>query len=259
MVVAVGLVAAAFPLRAQELPAAAHVESEPFQVLRRIAVDPGHGGDEPGCVGVSGVPEKVLTLLTAEVLAQTLAPHVDWVALSREGDDTLPLESRTGWANLQQADLLLSIHYNCATNPGANGVEVWFLHPDGTVPGDLAPGREGDPELPVGELSAAGMLGAFELEDLRRLGAMWRAAEIAEHLQPSLVRGTGMMDRGVRQAQFRVLRGARMPALVLELGFLTHAREGEAVFEAERVESVVQAILEGLRAADRELAATIFH
>jgi N-acetylmuramoyl-L-alanine amidase len=87
---------------------------------------------------------------------------------------------------------------------------------------------------------------------------MWLSARLAAHVQAALLQHTGMTDRGVRQAQFRVLRGARMPAIVAELGFLTHASEGKEVFGAARRAAVVRGLVEGLERFDAAQHASVY-
>lgn len=224
---------------------------QPFVVLRRIMIDPGHGGTDSGCVGVSGVAEKELTLKTSRRLARALESRVEWVGLTRDGDEYPTLEERTLAANLAESDALVSVHYNCAANPAAVGIETFFLDPAGTTPGDEVPGREElGPTRVVVEYGVGDELPRLIFEDLRRLGATWLSARLADAVQAALIEHTGAYDRGVRQASFRVLRGAHMPAIVAELGFLTNEEEGLEVLDGARMEAVVAGLLEGLAAYD---------
>ncbi len=227
------------------------VDVAPFERLHTIVLDPGHGGTDGGCVGAAGVPEKFLTLKISRRLARALVGRVDRVVMTRSDDGYPTLEERTHLANMEQADALLSLHFNCALNVEAQGIETFYLHPDGTVPGDVVPGMEpeGDSQLWV-DLGVAGELPALIAGDLTRAGATWVSGALAEHLQTALIASTGMEDRGVRQAQFRVLRGALTPAVVVELGFLTHAREGKQLLTSERLDALVAGLVAGLTAYD---------
>ncbi|MCB9508096.1 MAG: N-acetylmuramoyl-L-alanine amidase [Myxococcales bacterium] len=226
-----------------------------FMAIRTIVIDPGHGGTDSGCVGVAGLPEKELTLkLSWRVvrLLQAEDPTLT-IRMTREGDTYPTLEERTALANAVGADVLLSVHFNCAPNGQAYGLETYYLAPDGTVPGDVVPGLEAEGEaLPVpGGSSVSGAETRLVLEDLRRASATWWSARLAEELLSAASSATGMASRGVREDRFRVLRGARMPAVVLELGFLTHAREGKRVFTGPRLDGLARGIVVGLRRFDR--------
>jgi N-acetylmuramoyl-L-alanine amidase len=193
-----------------------------------IVIDPGHGGEDAGATGADGTLEKDLTLTYSIALRDALqvAMPEAVVVLTRYGDEYPSLEARAQLANRLDADLFLSIHANSATNLNARGVETFFLDPRGTAPGELVPGREH--EGPCGvhhEVGVTGDVLAVVLDDLGRDGAQRRSAALAEAVQLRLVQASGALDRGVRQGQFRVLRGLRAPAVVVELGFLSNDSE----------------------------------
>lgn len=227
----------------------------PFEHLRVLVIDAGHGGEDDGCVGAAGISEKFLALKMSRRLEIALGPYVERVVMSREDDSYPTLEERTWLANMEEADALISVHFNCAVNTLAHGIETFYLAPDGTVPGDPVPGGGEDPSRLWHDYGVAGEIPELIVDDLRRAGATWRSAVLAEEVQDALIDATGAMDRGVRQAQFRVLRGCRSPAIVAELGFLSHAREGKVVFTGERLEALTVGMVAGLRAYDAWLSA----
>lgn len=212
-------------------------------------IDPGHGGADAGCIGVAGIPEKELTLKVSRRLRTALLerfPDLE-IALTRDDDSYPPLEGRTHQANVMEADVLLSLHFNCAENHLANGIETFFLHPEGTAPGEEVPGLEHLGEtLHCVEYGVAGEGVALIVDDLRRVGAMLDSARLAEEVQDALIDTTEMTNRGVRYARFRVLRGAHMPAVVAELGFLTNEDESELLFTNEVLDRIVEGLVEGL-------------
>ena len=115
----------------------------PFIALQRLLIDPGHGGGEPGTIGVAEIAEKHLALLIAKRLRdrlQEVDPALD-VRLTRSADIDLSLQDRAHLANLWNPELFLSLHLNAAPNPEAQGIETLTLAPVGTVPGDPVPGR----------------------------------------------------------------------------------------------------------------------
>lgn len=226
-------------------PAVAVASVEPVVIV----IDAGHGGSDCGATGVTGTHEKALTLAVSNALRDALLQSLPGVeVVMTRADDVYPtLEERSGLANALEADLFISLHFNSAPNPAAEGIETFFLDPTGTVPGDVVPGRETDgPAIVDTEIGVGGDVLGVVLTDLARDGAQRRAARLAETVQDALIDATGATDRGVRQGQFRVLRGARAPAIVVELGFLTHPDEAPrletAEYQAHLVDGLSQAV-----------------
>lgn len=229
--------------------------AQSWSTIDTIVIDPGHGGDDLGAAGPQETQEKDLTLqisLQLQAAIEAALPGVQ-VILTRTADTYPTLEQRTHLANAAEADLFISLHLNSAPNVLAEGIETFYLAPAGTAPGQVIPGQE---ELgPVALQSEVGVhaeLPWLIIEDLQRVGAMRDSAEFADALQTSLLASTDAMDRGVRTGQFRVLRGARMPAVVVELGFLTHAEEGARLLTAEYQTLLVQGLLDGIGAYDAQ-------
>lgn len=225
----------------------------PFQRIRTVVLDPGHGGEDPGSISACGVTEKAINLKLAWALRDALLerdPELV-VLLTREDDRTLSLEERTHFANAAGADLFVSVHANGAPNPGAHGIETFFLAPDGTALGELVPGhRDAGPALARQEVGVGGDVLAVMLEDLRRDGAVRESARLAESVQRALVGATGARDRDVRSGTFRVLRGARMPAVVVEVGFLTNASEARRLRDPGYRERIVAGLVQGIESFD---------
>jgi len=231
--------------------------------LRTVVIDPGHGGEDGGACGVAGIDEKELTLEVAHLVRERLAERAPGlrVVLTREIDEYPTLEDRSHLAHVVGADLFVSVHFNAAVNPAAEGIETWYLDPTGTVPGEPTPGREDEgPSLPRGEVGVTGDVHAFIVDDLRRDGAHRLSAAFADTMQGELMAATDATDRGVRQGQFRVLRGVRAPAVVVELGFLSHVHEGKVSILDERHDVLADALVDAILAWDvqaTELAADL--
>ncbi len=228
-------------------PSAASAQS--LSEIRTIVLDPGHGGSNEGALGVAGIYERELTLATSRGLRDALIerfPEVE-VRLTRESDIDLGLSDRTHYANLHGADLFISIHYNAAEGASANGLEVYYLSADEPTAEPLAPAEtlEGPGGIEVASI----------LFDLERTRLHQRSALLAETLHEALLPASGLRDRGVKQAQFRVLRGAHMPCVVVELGFLTHPEEGVTVVSESYTEAIVEAFVGGIEAFEAQLAA----
>jgi len=242
-------------------------DREGLSTIDTIVVDPGHGAGNTGAVGISGVAEKYLTLELAYALRQRLQTWYPGlrVVLTRYWDTEVPLDARTRIANRVDADLLLSLHYNAATHQRAVGYETYFLDTREAIPARHASGPRPGPAaaVPAHEAGEAGEEFAGEARgdrpaairrDLRRAQQHRLSGMFAETVQSSLGGHLESVDRGVKQANFAVLRRALMPAVVVEAGFLTHPEEGEACLEAEHRGRVVDGLVEAIRSFDRQRA-----
>ncbi len=210
-----------------------------------VVIDAGHGGPDLGARGVGDVLEKDLTLAYARALRDRIereAPGVR-VVMTRDDDSYPTLDERAWLTNRVDADVLVSVHVNAAENPAAEGVETFFLDARGTAPGEEVPGRIADgAALPALGTGVAGDVLAIVLDDLTREGALRESGALAERIQGSLIAVSGARDRGVRQGQFRVLRGVRAPAVVVELGFVSHAEEVERLQSPAYVDPMLDAL-----------------
>lgn len=229
----------------------------PFTALHRLLIDPGHGGGEPGTIGVAEIAEKHLVLLIAKRLRdrlQEVDPALE-VRLTRSADIDLSLQDRAHLANLWNPELFLSLHLNAAPNPEAQGIETLTLAPVGTAPGDPVPGREAEGACSIAaEVGVVGDDTAVVLDDLRRAAATNLSLVAAELMQQSAVTATGGYDREVKQGRYRVLRGLYMPGIVVELGFLSHPSEGRLIPLLAWQACTVEALIDGLLRIDATLA-----
>ena len=252
---AVPAAAAATPLEAAPVPAAP-APSAPSAF--RVVIDPGHGATEDGAIGPSGLKEKDLALDMARRLAALLKADGFEVVLTREGDDGPTLDQRAEIANVQRADVFISLHANASRSSKARGAETYFLSRDATddaartiaaiendaagVNGDAsagAAGGEGDAAIPL------------ILWDMAQTIYLEQSSQLAEIVQRELNGALGITDRGVRQAPFRVLVGATMPAVLVELGFLTNPEEEKRLADGEyrrKLAEALSAALEQYRA-----------
>lgn len=221
-----------------------------------IVLDPGHGGRNLGAVGVANVREKLITLDLAYELRDAIeAKYPDvTVLLTRYWDRGVGLNERTDWANANGAELFLSLHYNAAGHDRAIGHETFFLSEE-TMAATAERGNR------AGQNSSPSQRRAGRLMDRARERAHLKARKLLEPahkqsialaaiVQGELTKRLDSMDRGVRQANFAVLRGAKMPAVVIESGFLTHPVEGRAVLRRPHRDAVVAAILAAIEAYD---------
>lgn len=229
----------------------------PLEHIERVMIDAGHGGSDAGCIGISGVAEKWMTLKISRQFRDALAESFPTlvIEMTRDDDSYPTLDERTHLANLMDADVLLSLHFNCAENRLAEGIETFFLHPEGTTPGDEVPGLANQgATLHRVEYGVCGDLSELIVSDLIRAGAMLESSRLAELVQRELIAATDMTNRGVRFARFRVLRGALMPAVVVELGFLTNEDESERLMTTEVLDRLVEGLVAGIVSYDAWLS-----
>ena len=189
-----------------------------------VVIDPGHGGNTTGAVGVCGVLEKDIALAVGLELAALLRISGKAIpALTRDSDHNVPLEQRAHLANTLKAALFLSIHANASTNPTSHGVETFFLSrhsSDRRIHQLVRRENEGRRR----QLDSAG--GLEDILDQLAMSASHRESQhFAIRLHEHLQQRTDGEGRGVLQAPFVVLQESTMPAALVEVGFLTHAQE----------------------------------
>ncbi len=195
--------------------------------IRTVVVDPGHGGDETGAIGPTGTMEKELTLAIARSLAERLRVELGLVVvLTRNDDVTLALDDRSALANQNKADLFLSVHLNSTYGGRAHGAETYFLSLQAS---DARASELAALENLTGAPAAAPGSEEFDLQlllwDLAQSRHLESSQRLATIIQGELNRELELPDRGVKQAPFRVLMGAAMPAVLVELGFLSNREE----------------------------------
>ena len=221
-------------------------ERRPATGIRTIVVDPGHGGGESGAIGPSATAEKDLTLLMGRALKRQLERRLPVrVVLTRNADVELPLETRTAIANENKADLFVSLHFNSSFGPTAHGAETYFLSREASdqmaaqvaAMENLANGGLRNPEHDL----------QLILWDLAQTYHLAESQRFANLVQEELNLTLGLRDRGVKQAPFRVLMGAMMPAVLVELGFLSNPEEETklqtSIYRRELAESLVRAVI----------------
>lgn len=226
-----------------------------------VVLDPGHGGSSPheGAHGRNGLVEKDIALAVARRTRTALEAAGATVVLTREGDDDVSLAERDRIANEAGADLFVSIHCNSMRRSEdrrvTRGVETYFLSPDPTDAEArmLAQLENGGPDavpLPKAATPVEGILNDLALSQARNDSAV-----LAQIIHQQVVRGAHAQSRGVRQAPFLVLSGTRMPSVLVEIGFISHPREGRLLAREKYQERVAQALASAVREfADKVLA-----
>jgi N-acetylmuramoyl-L-alanine amidase len=237
------------PARAKPFPAP-DLPPPPSSVrptLRTITLDPGHGGAELGARGPAGLQEKDVTLALARRLRQVLESQLGLhVVLTRDGDQNLGLDERTAVANNNKSDVFLSIHANASPRTAARGSETYFL--------SYEPGDEDARRVALAENAAGGRSGLpggnreldFILWDMAQAAHLNESAALAEILQEELNGPSEEKNRGIKQAPFRVLMGATMPAVLVEIGFITNPEEEHLLGNSAHQNKLAQDIYRGI-------------
>jgi N-acetylmuramoyl-L-alanine amidase len=224
------------------------VEEAPVDVtrpidVRTVVIDPGHGGVEVGRVGRSGVLEKDVNLAVARELQRYLQREGGLeVVLTREKDEQLSLAERAEIANRAGGDLFISLHCNGWFNEGATGIETYFLSPAKTDWTQQVAAEENR------GLEDEGDDVSFIVWELVQNKFISASSDLAETVQATLCRELSGVNRGVRQAGFRVLVGAYMPAVLVEMGFLSNSSEEQRLddgrYQRQLAKALGQAVLE---------------
>ena len=235
-----------------EQPVAAEKKVKPtrkpiISKVRRIVVDPGHGGHDPGAVGPSGTQEKDIVLAIGIKLKELFQEELGLdVVMTRSSDVFIPLEERTAIANKVNADLFLSVHANAASNRSASGIETYYLNLAKTDKvAQLAAKENGTSLEKVSVLQAIlfDLMANYKLND---------SAHLAEEVQKSLykkirTRHSEVKNLGVKQGPFYVLVGATMPSILVESAFLSNPQEESRLKDPTYLEMTAEGIFEGVR------------
>ena len=208
---------------------------------KTIVIDPGHGGKDPGALGNGSLHEKGVVLSISNKLREILTEKGYTVLMTRDTNRFIPLKKRTEFATQHKADLFLSIHANSATSSKANGVETYYLSVNSTdsTSEKIAARENINSGYSIQELETLlkGLIRESKSEDSKRL---------ARHVQQSLVEATGAIDRGVKHARFVVLIGTKVPAILIETGFLTNPVEGRKLATSAYQYKIATAIAQGV-------------
>ena len=193
--------------------------------IKKIVIDPGHGGKDPGTCSPSGLKEKDIVLDVALRVAKALRENPGYeVILTRDRDVFIPLEERTAIANAKEADLFLSIHVNAAPNHEARGIETYVL--------DLTNNKDAMRLAAMENATSAKQTSDLQsiLLDLMQNSKINESLKLAGLVQEKMVSGlnqkfSAVTNLGVKKAPFVVLIGAQMPAILTEIAFLSNPEE----------------------------------
>jgi N-acetylmuramoyl-L-alanine amidase len=215
--------------------------------VRKVMIDAGHGGKDTGAIGCGGLYEKTVALAVSLRLAKILERRGLEVSLTRKADVFIPLDDRVRICNREKPDLFISIHANAARSREVKGIETFYVRESID---DLTRARRrvrnGGKEIEGVDLKRGdrnlGLALYHTMFDMSRR----RSREIGTRVNDSLWRSLDSPDRGVKEAGFRVLKGAECPALLVEVGFLSN-RETERKFrQSEYLDRIAEAVAAGI-------------
>ena len=213
--------------------------------VRRIMVDAGHGGHDPGAMS-GGLKEKDITLDVARRLKEILQSKYDFeVLMTRDADRYVPLEERTAFANSHSADLFVSVHVNSSRNKKARGIETYYLN-FATSPEamEVAARENAISEKNMAELQKLTTAIAMnsKIDESRDFAGL-----VQTHLVSHLKKDYSIPSLGVKQAPFYVLIGAHMPSILAEVSFLSHQKENELLGDGSYRQSIAEGLATGVQ------------
>jgi N-acetylmuramoyl-L-alanine amidase len=221
------------------------LDISPASGLRTIVIDAGHGGEEQGAHGPQGTLEKDVTLSVARRLKAAIEARLAArVILTREADQTVGLDERAAVANNNKADLFISLHANASVRGSASGAEVFYL--------SLADYGAQAQRVAQGESEALPVFGGgtrdievilWEMAQARHIE---QSAALASMIESSLRARVPMSPRAIQQAPFRVLVGANMPAVLVEMGFITNPEQERQLASEAFQSNIVQALIDSI-------------
>lgn len=220
--------------------------------IKTIVIDPGHGGKDPGAVGRKiKAQEKDINLNVSLMLKSIIEKETNIkVILTRSDDRFVSLQERTKIANDNKADLFVSIHTNASKNTASHGVEMYYLSTAKTTEARAVEALENS----VVEKYEGGKEALKKYDDVDIILYDILQAENLEHsnnlalkLQMNVCTGTKAQDRNVKQANFYVLRGAFMPAVLVEMGFISNKVEESFLVNRQYQERIARTLFEGIK------------
>ncbi|PKL52103.1 MAG: N-acetylmuramoyl-L-alanine amidase [Nitrospira bacterium HGW-Nitrospira-1] len=225
-----------------------------FSVKKRIVIDAGHGGHDPGAVGANKLYEKDVVLDIAMKLRDILAGNPNYeVFLTRDRDVFIPLEQRTAIANSKNADLFVSVHANASPRRAAKGIETYMLNWTTDEESMKVAARENAISLKKMRQMNRKEMDILDIikSDLSRENKRDESIKLAHYIQKNLVSDLNknynhIVDLGVKQALFYVLFGAKMPSVLVEVSFISNLLEEKLLSKDDYRGDLAKSISEGI-------------
>lgn len=215
--------------------------------IKRIVLDAGHGGNDPGAIGRSGLKEKDVNLDIVKRLAKILKDRGAEVIVTRQSDRFVTLPGRVDIANDAKADLFISIHSNANRVRSLNGFEVYYITPstsDSRRASSAA--QDGLPDITRGSVASSSFNLKAILWDMINTNNRAESIELARQICRSINRDLDTKVLGIKAANFHVLRGTRMPAVLIEIGFLSNSGEERLLKNGYYRQQIAESIEKGV-------------
>ncbi len=222
--------------------------AEKRRVIETICIDPGHGGEDLGAVGKGKLLEKELTLKVSRKLRELIVSRLGLrVVMTRDRDADVSLNGRAGFANSQNAQVFFSVHFNSSRRNSARGSETYFVSLNATDDESLELARKENQNTATGEEAEP------QSDELKMI--LWNMAQteyiressrLAEFVQLELNDLLDTRNRGVKQAPFRVLMRAAMPAVLIETAFISNEAEARKLREEAFLDRIAAAMFNGI-------------
>lgn len=216
-----------------------------FRPIHTVVIDPGHGGKDPGAIGLGGLREKDINLKLAKLLAPRLRARSFEVIMTRTDDRFIDLEERTALAESARGDVFISVHANASKNRALRGIEIYYLDEDHKRHNlELAARESGVKPSEVDSLQRA-------LSRLRVSEASQHSRILAEVVHEDVTKGLdatygGVPDLGVKKGPFYVLFMSSMPSILVETGFVTNRKESRLLASDRYLDTLAAQIAAGL-------------
>ncbi|WP_200832464.1 N-acetylmuramoyl-L-alanine amidase, partial [Candidatus Halocynthiibacter alkanivorans] len=219
-----------------------------------IALDAGHGGEDPGAIGASGLREKVVVLAIAKELEKLIDAEPGFISrMIRRNDYYVSLRGRTAIARKKNADLFVSIHADAFKNKKASGASVWVLSNRGASSevGRWLAQKENSSDLigGVGNLSLGGKDKVLKgvLLDMSMTASRKDSREVAKKIHQNINKFAKMHKPSVERAGFLVLKSPDIPSILIETGFISNPQEERALKTTAYRKKMARAIFKGIK------------
>jgi len=214
--------------------------------VRTIVIDAGHGGYDPGAIGISGLKEKLVVLDIAKRVKVMLDKKGFETRMTRSSDSFISLKKRTEIASCEKADLFISIHANSSPSKSVHGIEVFSSK-------NLDYARKNEDQRKRNQYLLYQKLNMEAASDLKGIvsGMMYlhkqkESSQLASKVINSVSKSAKIKNRGIKKSHFFVLRNTLMPAILVEVGFLTNSKEEKKLKTNSHRHHIARGIVKGI-------------
>ena len=216
--------------------------------LNKVVIDPGHGGNDPGAIGRTGLREKDVNLDIAKRLNILLKQEGLQTVMTRSTDKFIPLPVRVNIANHSGADLFVSIHSNASRTRSLNGFEVYYVAPSvSDSKRAYYATRNATLDLRNAEFASSAPDLKVIIWDMIYTNSRAESIELSHSICRIVDNNLNTKILGVKSARFQVLKGIKMPGVLVETGFVSNYNEEKLLRSSAYRQKIAESILEGIR------------